>query len=67
MPDTDDSKNTNYFSDRRLNVPVGQFDTFVTLEQVINFLLIYFIEAKLSAYLDYTFVIGFKTLPQNLG
>lgn len=50
------SKNANYFSGRRLNTPLGQFDTFMTLEQVVNFLLIYFIGAKLSSYIDYTFL-----------
>lgn len=52
MLDIDNSKNANYFLDRRVNAPVGQFDTLMISKQVINFLLIYFIRAKLSPYVD---------------
>lgn len=52
MLDIDNSKNANYFLDRRLNAPVGQFDTLMISKQVINFLLIYFIRTKLSPYVD---------------
>lgn len=52
MLDIDNSKNANYFLDRRVNAPVGQFDTLMISKQVINFLLIYFIRTKLSPYVD---------------
>lgn len=54
--DIDNSKNIKYFLDRR-NHLIGQFDTFITSEQVINFFSHFLIGAKLSSYFDYTGVL----------
>ena len=41
MLDADNSKNANYFSYKKINAPINQFDTFMTLKQLIKILLIF--------------------------